>query len=553
MKNKSKEKSVRISLYFLLITTTYLTHAFGSLYYNAAQSPDYGKYRGYLDYYLGEALSTNFEQGNLYYYLVSKFIDLGSSSIHPRNFEEYISYSIHLTNLFIYLIFIFGAYKVFALLGFTKNHILTGLIIINFFPPLMSIRLIYKPEILILSLFIWCIFFLERYLISAKIIDIIYFCFMFSLLLSTKFTGAIMISIFLVIRYFSPFWKGSRKIFYFASAFIVLLFIILSYENYLINNVWFFEAPSADFYDKKASIKFIYNINYKDLIYSPYKDFHKDSLIGIILLETFNDYFHLYWNSDESLFAVNQIALATNLDWYIGIFLTTVFYSSILMLSVKKYDRSILLSPLIGIITMLIISIYIAFDPSSGDMLKNYYYSFFLVISFIYLILICIKETRYLKYFIILIYLFSSLVIFGFPKSHTAEMNERLSINSSVTINCSINSKILDLKHEDCNPTNMEICKDIFSKYIKTEIVNGEIVKVAYSPLDSYELKRNNMIVNISNLEECNKLVNEGWSINDSFDMKKNAPMVNLFALILPFLYMSILTINKKYSNRSKF
>ena len=83
--------------------------------------------------------------------------------------------------------------------------------------------------------------------------------------------------------------------------------------------------------------------------------------------------------------------------------------------------------------------------------------------------------------------------------------------------------------------------------------MNGEILKVTYSPLDSYELKRNNMIVNISNLEDCNKLVNEGWSINDSFNMKKNAPMVNLFALILPFLYMSILTINKKYSNRSKF
>ena len=553
MKNKTKEKSVRISLYFLLITTTYLTHAFGSLFYNAAQSPDYGKYRGYLDYYLGEALSTNFEQGSLYYYLVSKFIDLGSSSVHPRNFEEYISYSIHLTNLFIYLIFIFGAYKVFALLGFTKNNVLTGLILINFFPPLMSIRLIYKPEILILSLFIWCIFFLERYLISLKIIDIIYFCFTFSLLLSTKFTGAIMISIFFVIRYFSPFWKGNRKIFYFASTFIVLLFTVLSYENFLINDVWFFQAPFADFYDKKASIKFIYNINYKDLIYNPYKDFHKNSLIGIILLETFNDYFHLYWNSDESLFAINQIALATNLDRYIGIFLTTVFYSSILMFSVKKYDRSILLSPLIGIITMLLISIYIVFDPSSGDMLKNYYYSFFLVLSFIYVVLICIKETKYLKYLMILMYLLSSLVIFGFPKSHTSEMNERLSINSSVTLDCSINSKIVNLKHVDCNPTNMEICRDIFSKYIKTEIVNGEILKVTYDPLDSYELKKNNMIVNISNLEDCNKLVNEGWSIKDSFIMKKNAPLVNLFGFLLPFLSMLIFTLKNKYSENSRF
>jgi hypothetical protein len=553
VKNNIKHKLISATLQFLFLMTVYITHNIGSLYYNAAQSPDYGKYRRYLDYYLGDALNTNFEQGNLYYYLVSKFIDFGSNNVHPRNFEEYISYSIHLTNLFLFLIFLFGAYKVFIILGFKKNTVLTGLILLNFFPPLMSIRLIYKPEILILSLFIWCIFFLERYLDSSKITYIIYFCFTFSLLISTKFTGAIMISIFLVARYFSSFWTNSRKIFGSASVAILIFFIILSYENYLINDIWFFNTPTADFYDKKAGFNFIYNINFMDLIYHPYKDFHKDSLIGIILLETFNDYFQLYWKSDESLFAINHMNLISNLDRYIGVFSTIIFYLSILILSIRKFDRSILLSPFIGIITMLLISMFIVFDPSSGDMLKNYYYSFLLTICFLYVLLICIKETKYLKYFIIVTYLLSSLFILGFPKNHTAQMKDRLSVNNSVTISCSLNSKILDLKSKECETTKLEVCNDIFSTYEKTEIVNGQIINIIYDPLDSYELIKNNNITKISTNDDCYKLVSEGYSLNDSFSMQKNAPPINLFAFLLPFLSMSIFKLKNKYLDKSKF
>ena len=101
----------KVILNFLLFTSTLLTFILGNAYYNSANSPDFGKYIRYLNYYFGELDSTKFEQGNLYYYLVTKIIDINSESVNPRYFEEYISYSIQICNFCLYLILMIGLYN----------------------------------------------------------------------------------------------------------------------------------------------------------------------------------------------------------------------------------------------------------------------------------------------------------------------------------------------------------------------------------------------------------------------------------------------------------
>ncbi len=536
-------------LNLLLLLTTYITFIFSNIYYNSANSPDFGKYIGYINYYLGDRQSTEFEQGNLYYYLISKTIDLGSDNINPRNFEEYISYSIQLCNLGIYIFFLFGLYNYLKIKGFENVHIVSTLILLNFFPPMVSLRLIYKPEILILALLIWSLYFLEEFLKSQNNWWIFNFCLFLSLIFSTKNTAALMIFILLFLRYSSYFWVNNRKILFTSGLFISLIFMILSYENYQINNKLFFVVEFSKFYQERAEIGFLYNINIKELIYSPYKDFHNDSMIGIILLETFDDYFQLYWNSDSSLFHRNQQKPLTHFNSYLAIVSTATLYLSAIYLSIKKNkEKFIILSPLIGIISMIFISFFVAFEKSSGDMMKNYYYAFFLILSFSYMIVICLKETKYTKYIIIFSYLVSSLFIFGFPKSHDAVMKERISVQNSVTLTCSLNASIFNLDPGECETSDLEICNDIFSEYSKTKVVNRQIDVVKIKTLDSYELTKNNSILKVNNKNECEKMIFEGWKIKDYYEITKKPPFVNLLAFFFPVIifFINIFKSNKK-------
>ena len=55
-----------------------------------------------------------------------------------------------------------------------------------------------------------------------------------------------------------------------------------------------------------------YNINLRDLVLNPNKNFHNNSLIGITLLDTFGDYFNEYWNKDYTFFKTNRKEFITS-------------------------------------------------------------------------------------------------------------------------------------------------------------------------------------------------------------------------------------------------
>ena len=95
-------------------------------------------------------------------------------------------------------------------------------------------------------------------------------------------------------------------------------------------------------YDNKAPVSSVLNINFSNLALRPYLDNHADSFIGITLIDTFNDYFHLYWNQDKTFMNKNQKIknydfnnfyankFFDNIEYYFSIVLSIFFYFSII-------------------------------------------------------------------------------------------------------------------------------------------------------------------------------------------------------------------------------
>ena len=60
---------------FVLITSLAFVYSHISMYYDSTQSVDYAKYSNYLKYFLFDQSETNLEQGLIYFYLISFFIN----------------------------------------------------------------------------------------------------------------------------------------------------------------------------------------------------------------------------------------------------------------------------------------------------------------------------------------------------------------------------------------------------------------------------------------------------------------------------------------------
>ena len=142
----------------------------------------------------------------------------------------------------------------------------------------------------------------------------------------------------------------------------------------------------------KQVLKLFLILIFLDLGIRPYLDNHSDSFIGITLLDTFNDYFHLYWNRDKSLLNRNQYIknldfnnfyinkFFDNFEYYLGLFISLLFYFFLFKSYKDNKNLKLLITPVIGMVLVVINSLgipYNNFNPLKGDTYKTFYYSFF--------------------------------------------------------------------------------------------------------------------------------------------------------------------------------
>ena len=139
------------------------------------------------------------------------------------------------------------------------------------------------------------------------------------------------------------------------------------------NNIYLWDYKGFEGYDNVAPFSFLYSFN-QELFNSPYRDSQSTSMMGILLLDTFGDYWQRYWFHKDGYFT-NQYPGNKNIINF-GMMFSFIFYTgSIYFLFKEKNDtlKKIGVTGYIGILVLIINAMNLFpflgknFDPDKGD------------------------------------------------------------------------------------------------------------------------------------------------------------------------------------------
>ena len=535
--NKLKD-SLFIALFFI---STLYTFSLGNLYYLTTKGPDYNFYKPYFDYFLTNQNTTGIEQGLLYYFINSLLIYSNSEIVSYVNAAEYFSNSIQLGNFIFYLIGLIGLGIFLKDKKFKTRNIFFALTMVNFFPPALEFRLMFKPEVLIFSCLIWAIVFLEKYLKERNILYLLFTVPPLAVIFTTKANLALMVFLYLMFIYLNKIFNINKSNFYKSVAVFLIFFIGLSYENYQANELLIFQHQSPEEFLGSAELGYLYNLDINSLISNPFRDSQRDSYIGVLLLDTFDDYFGNFWTDDSSVFFHDRTQIINNrFIPFTGIFLTLIFYFAVFLKIINKDKyRKFYVMPFYGILVQMGLSQFIQYDPSNGDVAKTYYYSFFLIIVFSILISEIMKRYFNLSVVSGLIFILIVIHILGFPKEENNERAYLLEFNNQANILCNLNDFIFTNIDSQCATKEYLFCEYNFATIEKVIIRNSEF---NFEKFDSenipIELTKNGEIIKAKNYTDCLEFINKGYSVPKKYTLT-NIPYLN-FLNFLIFIFSII-------------
>lgn len=523
--NFLKNKGIYLLLFSLLIWIKELNY----LFYDINQSPDFDNYFVYLEHFFNNE-PTNREHGLMYYYLQSLHLNIFFSN--HTDYTLAIHKSVGNVNFYLFGIGLLGIYKLLKLLKFSEKSILITLIFLNFFPPAISLRLVFKPEILAFALFPWIVYLFEKFQTTK---EIKYLTFSIPLIVSTislKGNILVIVCVYLLLTNFQIVRKLKVKFTFYLFGLFILLFSFLTAENNASNNKNILDIQSGatleNSYDNKAPISIIYKTNLYKLFSSPVKHNHASSFIAITLLETNGDYFDLYWDNDATEFFKNRkelinfeqsneikapkINLSDNsitvyqqrsTDTYIydtlGMILSLILYGFLFStLRSEPEFRKYLLAVFVG---MGVILIHVItgfpnnnFDPLAGDTFKPLYYSFVFLFSFSFTISLLANKNK-IKFSHLLIYCGLIIFILGFPKNNFEEINYSFVIKIENSIFCEIERSVYledtEFKNIECNSVkNTSSSNHFFSNNVSHKPINLLIIILNFLVLSYCLLER---------------------------------------------------------------
>lgn len=501
-----KENKLYIFFATIYIFSLLFVKEMNFLFYNTTDSPDFNRYFRYLEYNVGIIDYTDSEQGFAYYDIQSLYFYLKNYEITSNNFFVFLGKSIQEVNFILFLIGSAGVAKLLSIFKYNKVQILVSLIFINFLPISISQRIVFKPEILAFALFPWVIVFLEEYFQKRNNLYIFTAGSLSIILFSQKGSIFAMTVSVLILYYFLKFLRlKDKKNVFFILLPLIAFFVLLFQENNQLNQKNIFDIESISQresqYDNKGSLSLLYKVNPKALIYTPYKDRHNYSAIHITLLDSFGDYFDLYWDDDSQnyfkgrrdiiKYSVSQemkipkLNLQTKqLTIYVqettdnsylrkttSLFISLFFYFLLIkhFFRSEKSRRKFFTLPFIGffILTTHIITGFPEnnFDPNIGDTLKPLYYSFLIVIGMSFLIAE-ISNNKIKASILLAVSLSLFMFLYGFPKNYTDNLNVEINELNSYSLFCKINPQYFNFKYdyskdycyekEDLNPYLIE-------------------------------------------------------------------------------------------------
>ena len=467
----------------LILFSLYFTFTLSNIYFNSLSGADNYKYIENIFFIFGEEKKAYDNQGLFYFFYVAIFIKLRADTFNYSENSIFLSETIQLANLTLFIFGLLGYYFLSKKLNFHKNLSLLLIIFLIYFPSLYYLRLNMKPEILAFALIPWIFYFFENYLETKSKVDLFLIAIGSTILVTSKGSIAAMTAFCLLVKFLVHINSfNSKNVIIGFSILIICWFGVLG-ENYLLNIGNILDREPEKKYDNVAPFEFIYTLDIERLLKDPKKDYHKNSLFAITLIDLQNDYFELNWKEDSVLFSKNIKPLIVgseknpeknyprllNIDWqskniiyagpgqeyliyfkdYIGLIISLVFMCLVLYYFYKESltNKVYILFPFFGIMILIINSIFgfpqNNFDPLVGDTLKVFYYSFLIPLP----VLIVFKNLKRLKIKnMLFLILFIAFTIFnlGFPKANNEMFDLAIKSNVENTLFCEINSLFIE-------------------------------------------------------------------------------------------------------------
>ncbi len=472
--NKSTVTLTSILLFFI-----YLIKELNFLFYNSLDSPDFDKYSVYFEYLFSNTNTTGREQGLFYYYLNSWYYYFFAETSADSNLYALLHKSIQEFNFILFIIGLLGIYKILRLFKFSNLSIFFTLMLLNLLPLSVALRIVFKPEIITFALLPWIILCIEKYKNSNKVSYIYLATPLIATCVSSKGSIAAMLLVSIFIIYLKEIISLGLKNTFILLITLCILIIPIFNEDTKSNGLNLAQlesgASSDSNYDFKAPKSFIYKLDGYQLVSNPIKNKQSDSFIGITLLDTFGDYYDIYWDNDSSLYFKNRVEVLKfeqsdiietpkintkekSVTFYLQN-LTDTYYRKVIGLIASIYFYFLFFSglfkdskyrrfyffPLISV-SLLLIHVITGFpsnnfNPELGDTLKPLYYSPFLLLSCVFLFANYfnknIKNKIIFIFFIPLV-----LIIFGFPKTLDYEFERDIAEINNYSFFCEFNKNI---------------------------------------------------------------------------------------------------------------
>ena len=537
------------------ISSSYLSFTMMNLFYLSIEAPDFIFYRDYFDYFFGNIDTTGRENGLLYFYLVSLAVSTQEYLITPLTENHIISNSIQLINFLLYSIGLIGLFKLAVYKKYSRENIFIVFATINFLPFTINMIVTMKPEVIAFSILPWCFLSIEKYIETNNIKYLYYIIFPNLILLSTKATIiAVVALVYLCIFYRNYQIFMNFNIMKLSILFSFLTFLILN-ENYEANGYFIFDhSPGGGGeiipLEDRVKLDFLYNINFIDLIQKPYRHYHANSLVGLILLDTFGDYFQWYANNSRTLFYIDRVNHTG--FWYFGnvreivaLMLSLIFYFYIFFIASRKRELKIyLLLPLASIFIFCLLVFIRAeyFDTSRAELFKTHYYSYLLIISFTFMFLNTVKDDIFKKVLLSCVIITVSLYLHGFPKNNFDDTKTYLAVKNTVSQLCELNTNLLRIKTDsNCQDFSENICiENVFLSDVR--YINSPTYETTQSIYPLLLLAESKAPVLVSNSSECQKFINDDYGFESKYRKDIKTPLLNLiyylFALV-SFFYIS--------------
>ena len=470
IKQMLKRNVLYKSFFYASIVLTYFA---GLVFYDVTTGLDFQFYFNTVSFFSDSSFEVFDPGGSLYFSLIAKFLDISLIILDNASLRTTINITIQTFNLILFIMGFFGMQRIMLTKKISKSNIYLTFSILCFFPPTLYLRLTMKPEIFAFALLPWIIYSTNQYFQSKRLHHLILSSFLISLILTSKASITGMVLLVLAILYFDKLKQDKMRLLR-VSLLGTFTSLAILYENYKIFNIWLFEknlniknfeyASSFSDWDYRAPTSFFYSIDFRNLYENPFKFLHSDSFISITLLDTLSDYFGFFWNHKEitNLIAFNRVEFTENfliqnfLPMYISILFTTVFYFLSIYIIIFKLDNwKFIAFPFAGIFILALSSLGFPsnnFNPNTGDTFKVHYYSFLLIVSFVFLISTIIKKLNKID-FLTLLLIPVFLICMGFPKN----IDQQYSLNLENKFNTVFICNTTNYDNIECNYEEPEL------------------------------------------------------------------------------------------------